>query len=667
MPPVYIKGGVWSNIEDEILKAAVQKYGLNQWSRVASLLTKKSAKQAKARWNEWINPKINKTEWTREEDEKLLNLVKLLPNQWRSIAPIMGRTATHCVERYQKLLEEGDDEADDNESDDDLKFSGPGIESLPAAGGSGVSGVSGVSGNTHIGDLNINPESIPAKPDEDELEDADREMLFEARARLANTKGKKAKRREREKMLEETKRISLLQKRRELKAAGLNTSLISKNKKASKEFDYNADIPFEHQPPPGLYDTTDEDKQAESLKRKFQTEVHHKGLKIPQKDKDQDKQKHKQKQKQKHAYSEISGQADIKEPPSKRTKLEMPDAEDTPKREEYSTTDLAGVFDHSNESQAQTQSISQDIDDRITQATKEIKQEKAKKSSLLLDGEGNDDESNTKSSTSIKSNKDLNPKQQTKLIRQLVHEEISKLPPPQIQQRIPIPMNDNLPQSESEPLLAAKISETKHENTGEGWKSQVVKKGLNIPKPAFLKDLNKLKLSTVDQEIAQEFQRLIKSDYRQYVDSTYEPSSPQSLTNPENRIYQQVERDIKELVNSQSNSNSNSNYHYVLPPPDGPTRTEIIHQINQLNTQSSRLQEVLYEQGGFEDTTAIMTRINELHDMYNREVLNHQLFKQVSQNEEMIMKVRSTRLNQLVDSIVQEEQQLGTNLKGWQS
>ena len=32
-----VKGGVWKNSEDEILKAAVMKYGLNQWPRVASL------------------------------------------------------------------------------------------------------------------------------------------------------------------------------------------------------------------------------------------------------------------------------------------------------------------------------------------------------------------------------------------------------------------------------------------------------------------------------------------------------------------------------------------------------------------------------------------------------------------------------------------------------
>lgn len=46
-------------------------------------------------------------------------------------------------------------------------------------------------------------------------------MLSEARARLANTQGKKAKRKARERQLEEARRLAALQKRRELSAAGI--------------------------------------------------------------------------------------------------------------------------------------------------------------------------------------------------------------------------------------------------------------------------------------------------------------------------------------------------------------------------------------------------------------------------------------------------------------
>lgn len=47
-------GGVWKNSEDEILKAAVMKYGKNQWARISSLLVRKSASQCKARWWDFV-------------------------------------------------------------------------------------------------------------------------------------------------------------------------------------------------------------------------------------------------------------------------------------------------------------------------------------------------------------------------------------------------------------------------------------------------------------------------------------------------------------------------------------------------------------------------------------------------------------------------------------
>ena len=46
------------------------KYGKNQWARIASLLHKKSAKQCKARWYEWLDPSIKKVSELREEQSR---------------------------------------------------------------------------------------------------------------------------------------------------------------------------------------------------------------------------------------------------------------------------------------------------------------------------------------------------------------------------------------------------------------------------------------------------------------------------------------------------------------------------------------------------------------------------------------------------------------------
>ncbi|KAF2018756.1 hypothetical protein BU24DRAFT_385426 [Aaosphaeria arxii CBS 175.79] len=251
---VVTKAGQWSNVEDEVLKAAISKYGLNQWARCASLIAKKTAKQCKARWSEWLDPSIKKTEWSREDDEKLLTMAKLLPTQWRTIAPIVGRTATQCLERYQKLL----DEQEARESGD-LGLAGP-------DGGEAAAPTAEDVRRLRSGEVDAYAESRPARPDAIDMDEEDKEMLSEARARLANVSGKKAKRKARERQLEESRRLAQLQKRRELKAAGINTKIAPKK---GNHIDYNADVPLEKEVPAGFFDTLDELEQNERQRAAF--------------------------------------------------------------------------------------------------------------------------------------------------------------------------------------------------------------------------------------------------------------------------------------------------------------------------------------------------------------------------------------------------------------
>lgn len=49
------------------------------------------------------------------------------------------------------------------------------------------------------GEIDPNPETKPCRPDPIDMDEDDKEMLQEARARIANMAGKKRKRKEREK------------------------------------------------------------------------------------------------------------------------------------------------------------------------------------------------------------------------------------------------------------------------------------------------------------------------------------------------------------------------------------------------------------------------------------------------------------------------------------
>ncbi|XP_064612178.1 cell division cycle 5-like protein [Liolophura sinensis] len=296
MPRINIKGGVWRNTEDEILKAAVMKYGKNQWARIASLLHRKSSKQCKARWYEWLDPGIKKTEWSREEEEKLLHLAKLMPTQWRTIAPIIGRTAAQCLEHYEFLLDKAQNRDQDNE-DDPRKLK--------------------------PGEIDPNPETKPAKPDPVDMDEDELEMLSEARARLANTQGKKAKRKAREKQLEEARRLAALQKRRELRAAGIE---IKKQRKKKRGVDYNAEIPFEKKPASGFYDTSEEVyKPLEpNYKRLRQQQLDgERRQDKEERERKKDKQRQK-KRKENDLPGAIQGQTNFTEPQKKRSKLVLP-------------------------------------------------------------------------------------------------------------------------------------------------------------------------------------------------------------------------------------------------------------------------------------------------------------------------------------------------------
>lgn len=261
MAPVYVKGGMWTNVEDEILKAAIAKYGLNQWSRVSSLLTRKNAKQCKLRWQEWLDPRIKKLDWSPEEDKRLLNLAKLRPNQWSSISLLLNRTANQCIERYQELISNSDvSQIEDGEKSTANRLLLTGNVESGQARGTGA--------GSSLGGLNLNPESKPARPDLDVDNEDEKEMISEAKARLANTQGKKAKRKARERLLEESKNVSELLRRRELKQVGIDRQL--KYKKHFKdEMDYNADIAFERRPEAGIFDTSEELKIDIETKNMF--------------------------------------------------------------------------------------------------------------------------------------------------------------------------------------------------------------------------------------------------------------------------------------------------------------------------------------------------------------------------------------------------------------
>ncbi|KAH0787485.1 Myb-like DNA-binding domain containing protein [Histomonas meleagridis] len=96
----------WTEEEDERLKTAIHVHGSDNWSIIATFVGGGRTKsQCSQRWRRVLDPKINKSNWTKEEEEKLIEAVKSFGTKaWTRIASEMGnRSDVQCRFRYNFL------------------------------------------------------------------------------------------------------------------------------------------------------------------------------------------------------------------------------------------------------------------------------------------------------------------------------------------------------------------------------------------------------------------------------------------------------------------------------------------------------------------------------------------------------------------------------------
>ncbi|XP_029630531.1 v-myb avian myeloblastosis viral oncogene homolog-like 2b [Salmo trutta] len=96
----------WTQDEDDNLKALVQNRGPNDWKYIASILPNRSEHQCQHRWLKVLDPDLVKGPWTKEEDEKVIDLVNRYGNkQWAIVAKhLKGRLGKQCRERWHNHL-----------------------------------------------------------------------------------------------------------------------------------------------------------------------------------------------------------------------------------------------------------------------------------------------------------------------------------------------------------------------------------------------------------------------------------------------------------------------------------------------------------------------------------------------------------------------------------
>ena len=94
--PTLVKGS-WTREEDETIINYVRQHGDKDWAKLAILLPGRIGKQCRERWNNYLDPSVQKTGWTEEEDQKLIEYHKQYGNAWTKIASFFKGRTDNCV------------------------------------------------------------------------------------------------------------------------------------------------------------------------------------------------------------------------------------------------------------------------------------------------------------------------------------------------------------------------------------------------------------------------------------------------------------------------------------------------------------------------------------------------------------------------------------------
>ena len=200
------KQGRWKTEEDARLLEIIPRLGTQSWVDIAKELVdamkthhgqdpkgpQRTCKQCRQRWTNFLDPTVRRAQWTKEEDDKILEMVKLYGHKWSDISrQLSGRSEALVKNRWYSTVSKVAGRIEDTHSIQDESSSSSLLTGSMGVEADGFAGTS----YENYGTEGVVGEGVVHEEEEEVDEGEEEEEEEEEEERKDKDKGQKRQRR----------------------------------------------------------------------------------------------------------------------------------------------------------------------------------------------------------------------------------------------------------------------------------------------------------------------------------------------------------------------------------------------------------------------------------------------------------------------------------------
>jgi hypothetical protein len=108
-----IQKNKFSSTEDRELLKLIETHGADNWEEIKKSFPARTKRQLRERYKFYIDPCLNRNNWTEEEDKILLEGQKQYGNSWKTISLVLlpNRTEIAIRNRFKQMQKEKEEKS----------------------------------------------------------------------------------------------------------------------------------------------------------------------------------------------------------------------------------------------------------------------------------------------------------------------------------------------------------------------------------------------------------------------------------------------------------------------------------------------------------------------------------------------------------------------------